>query len=214
MDLRDRTVSGDLRHPTRLPRPSARPSHEESRPPSAERHATSASTRIEPPDTDLLAWGEVFRQEESVARQAVEQALERAITAGDLQPGRGAWRRVATEVCDQTLLAPAGDGAARTVLLAVLDERVDTWVQLAWPRVSGEGGGVPARSWTRLAISVDGRVLPPEPLHSGPRRRLPSSPGLRGRAPRGPPVRRGGGRCEPALQGRPRDARSSSGSDR
>jgi hypothetical protein len=96
------------------------------------RTARSASG-VEPPDTDLLAWGEVFGQEESVARQAVEQALERAITAGDLQPGRGGWRRVAAEVCNQTLLAPAGGGSDLTVLRAVLDERVDTWVQLAWP---------------------------------------------------------------------------------
>jgi hypothetical protein len=88
---------------------------------------------VEPPDTDLLAWGEVFGLQESVARQWVEHALERAITAGELQPGRGGWRRVAAEVCSQTLLAPAGDGADRTVLQAVLDERVDTWVQLASP---------------------------------------------------------------------------------
>jgi len=95
--------------------------------------AAQSESGVEPPDTDLLEWGEVLGMDESVGRQAVEHALERAITAGDLQPGRGGWRRVAAEVCTQTLLAPAGDGSGRTVLQAVLDERVDTWVQLARP---------------------------------------------------------------------------------
>ena len=95
--------------------------------------AARSASGVEPPDTDLLRWGGVMGMEESVACQVVERALERAITNGDLQPRRGGWRRVATEVCTQTLLAPAGDGADRTALEAVLDERVDTWVQLASP---------------------------------------------------------------------------------
>ena len=95
--------------------------------------AARSASGVEPPDTDLLAWGEVLGLEESLARQAVEHALERAITAGELQPGRGGWRRVAAEVCNQTLLTPAGGGAQRTVLQTVLDERVDMWVRLARP---------------------------------------------------------------------------------
>jgi hypothetical protein len=95
--------------------------------------AARSASGVEPPDTDLLEWGGVFGLEESVARQAVEHALERAITAAELQPGRGGWRRVAAEVCDQTLLAPADDGVERTVLQAVLDERFDTWIKLARP---------------------------------------------------------------------------------
>ena len=95
--------------------------------------AARSLSGVEPPDTNLLVWGGVMGMEEAVARQAVERALEQAVTAGDLRPGKGGWRLVAAEVCTRTLLARAGDGADRTVLQAVLDERVATWVQLASP---------------------------------------------------------------------------------
>ncbi len=87
---------------------------------------------VEPPDTELLAWGEVFGLEEAWALQAVEAALERAIVAGELQPGRGSWRKVAAGICDRVLLAPAADGGA-THLPAVLGERADSWVTQGRP---------------------------------------------------------------------------------
>lgn len=89
--------------------------------------AASNLSGVEPPDTELLAWGEVFCMEEAWAMQAVEVALEGAIGAGELQPGKGPWRKVAARICDEVLLAPAGDGGA-TRLQVVLGERVDTWV--------------------------------------------------------------------------------------
>ncbi len=99
----------------------------------ARSRAARSVSGVEPPDTDLLAWGGVFGLGEALARQAVEQGLERAITTGGLQPGRGGWRRAADGVCVRTLLAPAGDGSGRNVVEAILDERVGTWVQLAHP---------------------------------------------------------------------------------
>ncbi len=88
----------------------------------------AASTALlEPPDTELLTWGEVYGLEEAAALHAVEVALERAIETGVLQPGRGSWRAVAARICDGVLQDPAGD-AAVTRLQAVLGERVDTWV--------------------------------------------------------------------------------------
>jgi hypothetical protein len=99
----------------------------------ARSRAARSASGVEPPDTNLLAWGEVIGMEEAVARQAVERALEQAITAGDLRPGKGGWRLVAAEVCTRTLLARAGDGSDGTILQAALDERVDAWVNLARP---------------------------------------------------------------------------------
>jgi len=91
------------------------------------RSATAASG-VEPPDTELLAWGEVFGMEEAWALQAVEVALEEAIVAGRLQPGMGSWRKVAARVSDGVLQAPPSGDAAMTRLQAVLSERIDTWV--------------------------------------------------------------------------------------
>ena len=99
----------------------------------AQFRAANAASGVEPPDTELLAWGEVFGIAEAAALQSVEVALERAIVAGAFQPGGGSWRRVATEVCDRVLMAPSGDGAGPTHLQAVLEERTDTWVRAGHP---------------------------------------------------------------------------------
>ena len=99
----------------------------------AQFRAASTASGVEPPDTELLAWGEVFGMAEATALQTVEVALERAIATGAFQPGRGSWRRVATEVCDRVLMAPSGDPAGPTHLQAVLDERTDTWVRAGHP---------------------------------------------------------------------------------
>lgn len=105
------------------------------------RSATIASG-VEPPDTERLAWGEVFGTEEAWALQAVEVALERAIVAGEFQPGRGSWRKVAARICDGALLAPAGDGGA-TLLQAVLEERADSWV--------AQGRSAELKAWRQAA---------------------------------------------------------------
>jgi hypothetical protein len=94
--------------------------------------AASDASGIEPPDTELLAWGEVFGMEEAWALHAVEVALEAAIAAGALRPGKGSWRAAAARICDGVLQAPAGDAAA-THLQSVLRERVDTWVRHGHP---------------------------------------------------------------------------------
>lgn len=98
----------------------------------AQFRTASTASGVEPPDTDLLAWGEVFGMEEAWALQAVEVALELAIETGELQLGRGPWRKVAARVCDGVLQASAGD-AAVTRLQAVLEERIDSWVSQGRP---------------------------------------------------------------------------------
>lgn len=94
--------------------------------------AARSSSGVEPPDTGLLVWGEVFGLEEAWARYAVEAALEEAIVAGRLRPGVGSWRKVACTVCEEALLARADDGGA-VRLAAVLGERADSWVAQARP---------------------------------------------------------------------------------
>ena len=47
---------------------------------------------IEPPDTDLLAWGSVMGFEEARVREQVATALEEAIESGDLSPGESRLR--------------------------------------------------------------------------------------------------------------------------
>lgn len=111
------------------------------------RSATTASG-VEPPDTELLTWGEVFGMEEASALQAVEVALERAIVAGEFQPGLGSWRKVAARVADGVLRAPAGD-VAITRLQAVHEERIDAWVLRGRP--------AELRAWREAArVSLDG----------------------------------------------------------
>lgn len=96
------------------------------------RSARSASG-VEPPDTELLSWGSVMGMEEVIAAHSVERALEHAITAGELRPGLGAWRRAAVDICNRTLLgSPVGfDG--KSLVRAVLEERADTWILTARP---------------------------------------------------------------------------------
>lgn len=94
--------------------------------------AASNASGVEPPDTGLLTWGEIFGLEEAWARHAVEVALEQAIVAGELMLRRGSWRKVAARICDGVLLAHAGDGGA-THLQAILGERADTWVAQGRP---------------------------------------------------------------------------------
>ncbi len=107
--------------------------------------AATSTSGVEPPDTELLVWGEVFGIEEAWALQAVEVALERAIVAGEFQPGRGSWRKVAARVSDGVLQAPSCD-AAVTRLQAVLRERVDTWVLHGHP--------AELRAWREAAAAI------------------------------------------------------------
>ena len=91
--------------------------------------AACSASGVEPPDTGLLAWGEVFGPKEAWARYAVEAALEAAVVAGRLRPGTGAWRKVAATVCDEVLVTPV-ETSGQTRLAAVLGERADTWVAM------------------------------------------------------------------------------------
>jgi len=95
--------------------------------------AAQGRSGVDPPDTELLVWASIFGSAEFAASGSVEDALERAIVAGELHPGAGAWRRAAAAVCDRTLLESPAELGGRTRLRAVLDERIETWILGARP---------------------------------------------------------------------------------
>lgn len=117
----------------------------------------AAASGLEPPDLDDFAWGDMMGMVESDARDLIERALEHAIDAGTLVPGRRGWeaeqRRVATVVLD----APYGGAASgRSLREEVLVERVDRWALLARPRL--------AELRRRAAPALEWPVAPPEGL--------------------------------------------------
>ncbi len=115
--------------------------------------AAQARSGVEPPDTELLVWGNIFGSAELAASGSVEAALERAIVAGKLRPGAGAWRQAAAAVCDRTLLGSPAEPGGGTLLQAVLDERVETWIR----------GGSPDRlkAWREAADHRETAEVPP-----------------------------------------------------
>ena len=113
--------------------------------------AARSSSGVEPPDTELLAWGDVMGMEEASASHSVEQALERAITAGDP-------RHIAVELCAdlraefpglRMALQPAGQSRAAITprrLLVDLRERVSPQAWIA--------SRVIRRAWIRQTTRV------------------------------------------------------------
>lgn len=94
---------------------------------------------IEPPDTDLLAWGEVMGPAEARVRAQVATALEVAIEDGRLTPGATGFRRQQAQVADAALGEPWEQDEALTRLQVVQAERLEHWLQ------HGRWGGGPQR---------------------------------------------------------------------
>jgi hypothetical protein len=93
---------------------------------------------LEPPDTDLLAWGQVMGYEEACAREQVATALEQAVEAGLLAPGAPGFRRRRAEVANGALLEPIDGGNGRSRLDAVHAERLEHWLERGRTRGSSE----------------------------------------------------------------------------
>lgn len=105
---------------------------------------------IEPPDTDLLAWGGVMGLEEARVREQVATALEEAIEAGDLTPGARGFRRRQAEVANAALYEPWDGDDGRSRLEAVQDERLERWLQ----RGPGRGSDARRAIVDRVAAAV------------------------------------------------------------
>jgi hypothetical protein len=93
---------------------------------------------IEPPDTDLLAWGQVMGLAEASVRQQVETALEEAIENGRLAPSSPGFRRRQVEVTKTALLEPWDGADDRSRLDAVHAERLERWLDRGHTRGSAE----------------------------------------------------------------------------
>jgi len=97
-----------------------------------------AGSGIEPPDTDLLAWGQVTGLEEARVREQVATALEAAIEDGRLAPGRAGFRRRQAEVVSAALHEPWDGGDGRSRLDAVHAERLERWIERGHTRGSAK----------------------------------------------------------------------------
>src|SRR5206468_8256331 len=93
---------------------------------------------IEPPNTDLLAWGHVMGFAEADVREQVAIALEEAIEDGRLVPGSPGFRRRQAEVASAALHEPWSDDDGRSRLDAVHAERRERWLERGRTRGSTE----------------------------------------------------------------------------
>jgi hypothetical protein len=85
---------------------------------------------VEPPDTDLIAWGQAMGFEEARARDEVATALEEAIEDGRLRIGSAGFRRRQAQVADAALLGPWSGGVAGFSRFdAVRAERFKRWLE-------------------------------------------------------------------------------------
>ncbi|MGH2902458.1 MAG: hypothetical protein ACRDK7_02530 [Solirubrobacteraceae bacterium] len=97
---------------------------------------------IEPPNTELLAWGSVMGLEEAQVREEIATALEEATEDGRLSPGSPGFHRRQAEVADAALRAPADAGDERSRLEVVHAERLAHWVQRGNTRGSAERSAI------------------------------------------------------------------------
>ena len=93
-----------------------------------------ASSGVDPPDTPLLAWGSLLGVAERSARRRVSQALEQAIDAGELVPGRRGWKQLAARITEVVLTLPQLNLRGETMLADVCRERCESWA-VGYPAV-------------------------------------------------------------------------------
>ena len=96
---------------------------------------------IEPPDTDLVTWGQIMGLDEARVRERVSTALEEALEDGQLTPGSSGWRRRRAQIADEALLERWDDDDDReaTCLDAIHAERLDRWLERGLRQGSARG---------------------------------------------------------------------------
>ena len=90
-----------------------------------------AKSGIEPPDLADFTWSDFMGGEESSARSAAEDALERAIANGDLVVGGRGWRAAQAAVVEAALGGDHPELPGQSWRTAVLTERLEHWVGAA-----------------------------------------------------------------------------------
>ncbi|MDE0115852.1 MAG: hypothetical protein OXT07_04455 [bacterium] len=83
---------------------------------------------IDPPDLADFTWSDFMGGEESSAHSAVEDALERAIAAGDVVVGGRGWRAAQAAAAAEALDGDHPDLPGQSWRTAVLTERLEQWV--------------------------------------------------------------------------------------
>lgn len=97
---------------------------------------------IEPPDTELLAWGSVMGFEEAQMREQIAITLEEAIEDGRLSPGTPGFRRRQAKIAETALLEPSDGDTGENRLQAVHLERLERWVKRGNTRGSAERAAI------------------------------------------------------------------------
>ena len=109
---------------------------------------------VEPPDLADFAWSSIMGDEEASALSAVEDALERAITAGDVVVGGRGWRAVQAAAAEAALDGDHPELPGQSWRTAVLTERLEHWINAARRR-SPRLGSARAAVANRLLNPVD-----------------------------------------------------------
>ena len=88
----------------------------------------SAGSGTSPPDLPELGWRSTMGWVEARAHSSCADALERAVAAGDLVPGRHGWRGRQQELVRAHLTSPRLDLDGRTLAEVIRTERFETWL--------------------------------------------------------------------------------------
>ncbi|WP_423919040.1 hypothetical protein [Candidatus Poriferisodalis sp.] len=118
---------------------------------------------IDPPDLADFGWSPVMGPEEATARSAVQDALERAIAAGELAVGGRGWRAAQATVATAALDGDHPDLPGQSWRTAVITERLERWIAAVSGR-SEQLAAMRARVANRLLHRVDPPVDAQESL--------------------------------------------------
>jgi hypothetical protein len=86
-----------------------------------------AESGVEPPDTDLFAWGGIMSQVEASAYHTAAEVLEDAMRDGAFTPGTHGWKQTQAAVMRRFLTTPIDALGGRIPLAAVHEEREQLW---------------------------------------------------------------------------------------
>ena len=84
---------------------------------------------VEPPDTDVLAWGSVMTVVEASVFDMAAGVLEDAMRDGAFTPGTRGWKQAQAAVVRRFLTTPLHSLHGRTPLAAVHEERARLWAE-------------------------------------------------------------------------------------
>ena len=93
--------------------------------------SAEGTSGVEPPDTDVLAWGSILGPEEADVLDAVERALGDAVASGELVPGGSRGRATARRIAERVLTTPLELPPGQTLAGLVTTERISHWIELA-----------------------------------------------------------------------------------